>query len=216
MPNPANLMMTIVQPDDQARATALISEAVAREESAETWYLAAMVATDRRERLQLLQKALDIDPFHPQAVAAWESTLRSPQQTPSLSEVMPQPPEALARAVDLFTHSGWELKVEMTQMAQLEKRQGVDLLRGSLIVGLFSVIGMLAVMFWMTISRTERVNIQAQADGSLKVLSQRRSMVVSDVRELKTLAGDVHGGGMTYLHAAALGLVTLIFWLIVL
>lgn len=154
--------------------------------------------------------------------ADWENLLRAAPAIQDMASADAADPDRveiprshlITEAVALLTRQGWDVKVAMSQNAQLEKRRPLRPAVGAVIICLFSVPGMLMVMQQIANARRERIHLQVR-DGQLEVLYAGRSVKISDPGELEHIV-QRHSAGMTYGLAAALGLATLVFWVIVL
>lgn len=75
-----------IKTGDLAYARELVREALAHQQSADLWYLAALAARSAQQRHHYLQRALALDPEHQPARAALEALARAdtqPRRSPS-------------------------------------------------------------------------------------------------------------------------------------
>lgn len=146
----------------------------------------------------------------------WEPLMRAIPATQDALEIPRS--KLLAEAVTLLTQHGWDVKMAMSQNAQLEKRTGVRPFTGGLTICIFSIIGMLAVMIQIANARSERINLHVrnEHEGQLQVLHGGKNLVITDLGELADLASSSSKARLGYLAAAGIGLATVIFWALVL
>ncbi|PDW05059.1 hypothetical protein [Candidatus Viridilinea mediisalina] len=85
---------------DADKARVLLREALQDSPDAETYYLASLVAINAQQQRKFLDKALELDPFHPAAHAALEQLdsgkgLSAAPSTPAEPPAAPAPPVAV-------------------------------------------------------------------------------------------------------------------------
>lgn len=141
--------------------------------------------------------------------AEWDSLLRA---FPAIRDGIEIPrSRLLTESVALLVKHGWDVKMAMSQNAQLEKRRTMRRTQASLMICIFSVLGMLAVMIRIASAGRERIHLQVQNNGHLQVIHAGRNIVITDLGELEQIATSSQRG-ISYLMAAAIGLASVIFW----
>ncbi|MCA9983263.1 MAG: hypothetical protein KDE59_03175 [Anaerolineales bacterium] len=75
---------------DIEQARTLLREAL-KTPSAETYYLASLAALTDKQRLDFLKKALDLDPFHAEALAALEAGGQKASKQNSVEVIQTEP-----------------------------------------------------------------------------------------------------------------------------
>jgi hypothetical protein len=123
----------------------------------------------------------------------------------------------LADALSVFVQHGWDVKVVMSQNAQLEKRRGVRPVTGAVMIGAFSVLGLAAYVVRLATARRERVHLHVHSErggeGALQVLHGGKNLLISNPAELAAIARSENELSLT--AALGLGLATVIFWALV-
>ena len=211
--NNSRAVNNVLKSNADSPATLRLQEALDQESPAQTWYLAAMAATDRAEKLDLLQRALAVDPFHHHAVVAWEGLVQEPYAEADTG--WPTKAEVLNEAVQIFQEHGWEMKVEMLQNVQFEKSRRLNKMISLALIGIFSVIGLVVVLAGDIAASKARVHLQLQGDGTLVAIGGRERMSVRHPDELTAVAAAVQSG-ISYRFAIILGISTLPFWFVML
>jgi hypothetical protein len=190
-------------------AHASLSRAIAENADAAELYEAARSADTTETRLHYLQQALEIDPFHADAVAMW-NTLQADRHLRGL-QTHPSAHGTVHGAAALFTRFGWTVRVKLNRVAQLEKQTCVKPLKGLLAIMILSVPAMLVVMWCIRRARKARVHLQLEPDGSLSVIGSRTSRQVTTAAELVAVADSV-ADGLTLPWAAFAGIASVILW----
>lgn len=169
---------------DVARAASLVTEQLTREESADAFYRAAMVAENRKARIKLLQQALSVDPFHQEALEAWEASVAQKDNV----SVDAQRAGILEGAIPIFEKHGWTLVVAMSRMAQFQRKKSIDVGWSFLMVALFSVFGLLAVLYRIKYAGKRHIHLQVGPNDTLTVLNGQNPRNVSTLEELENIA----------------------------
>lgn len=194
-------------------AHARLSRAIAEHTDAAALVEAAQNADNTDTRLHYLQQALEIDPFHGDAVALW-NTLQADRYQRGLV-ARPAAHGTVHGAAAAFQRFGWTIAVELNRIAQLEKPICVRPVWAALVTLVFGLPGMLAVMWRITRARKARVHLQLEHDGALTVMWPRASRPVTSAAELVEIADSVPDG-LTLPWVAFLGIVSTLIWLAIL
>lgn len=120
------------------------------------------------------------------------------------------PSRLLQEAAAIMVQHDWEPKLQMQDMAQFEKRKSVSSLLAVLLIVLFSLLGSLIVCLAIATAKVEKVTLQADGPGRLKVTSRKGTFGITDLAQVTSLAQSVRGKGATYASAILLGVVTFI------
>lgn len=177
------------RPTDGVRTT---EHALTEANSADAWYNAALNLPNIQDRLAHLQRALSIDPFHQAAAQAWDASAREASRQPHTLPLTRS--GRLAGVIEIFTQRGWELMVELPQMAQLRKRRRVAWRWALALILPLNVVG-LALVVWLSRSGGwTHLHIQLERDGRLLAMSSRHSETLSDAAQLIAIAQAVRGG----------------------
>jgi hypothetical protein len=118
-------------------------------------------------------------------------------------------------AILLFTQQGWNVKVQMTEMVQLEKKRGPSGIAAFLIILLFSLLGMFFVMLGIATAKTELISIRHEGDGTLSLIGQKQNMRITRADQAMAFATSVKNG-VSYGGALAMGIAAFVFWLVIL
>lgn len=201
-----------IRAGDKAYARDLLREIIKQNPSADAWYWAARVATNKEQAIAFCEKAIDLDPFHEDAVAALDR-MKPRQEIQSFHQIPQQVAQSTVfrDAVSAFAQHDWDVKVQMSDMAQLEKSRGVSNIAALIVILLFSLLGMLIVLAGIATAKKEKVTLQVQLNGKLRVISKNKDFIVTSARELVPLAKSVKAGA-TYGGAILLGLVSFAVW----
>ncbi len=200
---------------DKEYAREMLKEKLAKTPTADAWYLASVAATNHTQRSQFLQKALDLDPFHEQASSTLERLNKeSSRESQSIKPKSNSRSIMLAEAVTVFTQNDWELKLQVNDMVQMEKRKPVNSFAAFLVIVIFNFIGALIVVAGIATSKREKVTLQLEEDGMLRVTGSKTSFIARDGSDVVTLANSVKNG-VTYAGVLGLCVFSLFIWVII-
>lgn len=194
-------------------AHAQISRAFAEGASAAQIYEAALNETNADRKLELLQMALETDCFHAEAAAAWE--LMAYEKGRAQGRIMPIRSGVIHGAVHLFARYGWQVRVEMNRIAQLQKPIRPRLLRSMMTIMLIGVPAMLFYLIRIWQARQAHLHLQLEHDGTLMVMMPRNSVVVDDVAQLVAIADSIPDG-LSMVWAIFAGALNLLMWMAIL
>jgi tetratricopeptide (TPR) repeat protein len=206
---------TAIQAGNKGLARELLRSEIKENPTADTWYFASLVAGNREQSISFLNKALDLDPFHDQALAALDKLQVKKVRTANSISSVAETSNVLNDSIALFVQNDWELKLQMPNMAQLEKRKGVSKLASFLVILFFGLLGMLIVIAGIATAKMEKISLQAQPDGSVRVMGNKINTVVQDASQLSLVASSVKDG-VTYAGAIGFGLLMTVIWLVIL
>jgi hypothetical protein len=212
--NSAEIKMAI-QSGNKDLARELLRSEIKDHPSADTWYLASLVASSSEQNMNFLKRAIDADPFHDQAIAALDK-LKSKQPEANgqvVNGVIAS--NLLNDSIALFMQHDWELKVQMQNMAQLEKRKTVSKITSFLVIFIFGFIGMLIVIAGIATAKKEKISLQIQPEGNMRVIGNNLNTTARDASELAMIAASIKDG-VTYGGAIAFGILMTIVSYVVL
>lgn len=184
-----------------------------READAECLYQDALRVQDREARIELLQQCLTINPFHRQANALWESLMA---ETATQKNIKFHTRSAiLAGAVKVFTDRGWQLELEMNNIAQLQKRTSLPTKQAVLLPALLGFIGMMIVILRHLIKTYDHVHLQLTSGSKLTVLHQRESREIDTIDELCEIVNSVPQR-LPLIFTLLIGVLSTLVWMAVL
>lgn len=194
-------------------ARVMIARAIAQNAAADELYHVAATEQDPQHRLEILREVLAVDPYYQPAVMLWEQTAWEASRTSG--KLVPLPSASLAGAVNIFARHGWELKVQLPRIAQLQKRRGLSVRACAASILLLSVPALLVVLVVNARRRAARVHLQLEADGILTIMHDRSATKIESSADLAAFAASVPDGIST-VWALFFGALSVIGWVIVL
>lgn len=199
--------------DENTSARVMIARAIAQNAAADELYHVASAEHDPQHRLELLREVLAVDPYYQPAVMLWEQTAQD--ATRISGKVYPFPSASLAGAVNIFARHGWELKVQLPRIAQLQKPYGLSVRVCALSILVFSIPAMLVVLILNTRRRVARVHLQLESDGVLTLMHNRSATKVESSADLAAFAASV-SDGISIPWILFCGALSVIGWMMVL
>lgn len=210
--NALSAVKNTLNPTYKTQARMMLARAIIENASVDELFTAASAEPDANQRLDLLREVLALDPYHQGAAALWESTAHEVDQT--TGRVLPPPSASLVGAVNIFTRYGWDLKVEMPRIAQLQKRRALPMQYCVLAILIFSLPALLIVLALMSRARMAHVHLQLEPDGVLMLMYDRSSAKIYNSGDLAEIAASV-ADGLSMPWAVFCGVVSLIGWLVI-
>lgn len=221
-----------IEKGDKVLARELIREEIRENPSADAWYLAARVVSSPEQAKKFLEKALDLDPFHQKthALLAWIQKGTTQQNStasrgfiagqvgPIPLPIMQDQPRAsnlLNQALMIFGNNQWDVKYSTPEMVQFEKKRGINTGGAVLIILLLGFLGSLIVILGIATSSIERITFQATPGGALIGTTQKQQGHFQTVEDLTKYAESVKTGTTSYAGAIALGLISMICYLMI-
>lgn len=178
--------------DETLNARVMLARALAQNAAADALYHVAANEQDPQHRLTLLREVLAVDPYYQPAVMLWEQTAREASHISD--KVLPLPSASLAGAVNIFARHGWELKVQLPRVAQLQKRRDLPLRPCAASILLLSVPALMVVLMVNTRRRMARVHLQLEGDGVLTLMHDRNATKIENSADLAAFAASVPDG----------------------
>jgi len=190
--NALSTVKKTINRDENTNTRVMLARAIAQNTPAESLYQMAVEEHDPQQRLELLREVLAIDPYYQPAIALWEQTAR--EASVLVDAVQPPPYASLVGAVNIFARHGWELKVQLPRIAQLQKRRGLPVGLCAISILLLSVPALLVVLMVSARRRTARVHLQLDTDGILTVMHDRTATKIESSADLAAVAASVPDG----------------------
>ncbi len=190
--NALSTVKKVINRDENINARVTLARAIAQNTPAESVYQVAVKEHDPQRRLELLREVLAIDPYYQPAIALWEQTTR--EISPHVDTMLPAPYASLVGAVNIFARHGWELKVQLPRIAQLQKPRGLPVGLCAVSILLLSVPALLAVLILSARRRIARVHLQLDANGILTVVHDRTATKIESSADLAAIAASVNDG----------------------
>lgn len=210
--NALSAVKNTLNPTYKTQARIMLARAITENTSVDALFAAASAEPDTNQRLDLLREVLTLDPYHQGAAALWDLAAREIGQT--TGRILPPPSASLAGAVNIFTRYGWDLKVEMPRIAQLQKRRALPVRYCVLAILIFSLPAVLIVLALMTRTRKAHVHLQLEPDGVLLMVHDRSTTKIYNSADIAAIAASVPDG-LSAPWAIFCGLVSLMGWLVI-
>ncbi len=220
LPDPLLAVRTAIQTGDKAHARDLLREILKTSPTADAWFLAAQVATSREQCVRFLEKAVEVDPFHDGASATLDRMKNHQLAIPNRRRRQPQQmrsvePTLLQDTVAVFLEYDWDLKIQTSTTAQLEKKNGVSTVGALLLIALLSLLGMLIIFGAIATARKERVTLRLQDSGALRVMTSEGSYNIRYPGDVDWIA-NTNSSGITYGGALVAGIIAAAIWYVIL
>lgn len=150
-----------------------------------------------RDWIQKIDAILYGDPFVNNPVAM--------QVPPQVQPVVSASAALLPAVAAVMSQYDWELKMQMHDTIQFQKRKGPNTLLSAIVIVLFSLLGTLIVCAAIATAKMETVTFQPDGRGGLRVTSSKGTYTVKTAFEVEPIAKSV-GRSATYASAIIGGL----------
>lgn len=148
------------------------------------------------------------DPFQGIARPQTPPEPPTPQPNPQTRNAA-QGARLLQSAAAIFLQNDWQVRYQTEMMVQFEKKRGVNTFLAALLVLLLSLLGTAIVCLGIATAKTERVTLEADVWGKLRVTTSKGTYSVSDALGVTEFAQSVRAGA-TYAGAIAGGIIVFI------